>query len=492
MIGAVLGLTLACPAIGDNDEHRFVLTGSTLIDGTGNAPLIDSRIVISDGRFTCVSGPDGCTVSPNHREVDVSGTWITAGLIDTHAHLDLIDDPEKTADEQAIRFALGVTTVRDAGTQQLEELIGERQRASAPDLPVPRIVISANPLELYAERYGVALGDELVRHLVELGIDAVKIKYHTSTDLWRQEVQAASALGIPSWGHAFDTIGPPPVGITRAALSAGLDGITHLSWVAPFFQKPGHEVTPKPAETEFHEWRKSYWLTTDSDCVDALIEDVVRHGVWLEPNLVTEWYWWQRNLEPPQELAFLRTRPPRLIHMLVGHDELAERRPPTFPQPFAEMTDFVRRFHEAGGMIIAGTDEVRPGLDLHTEMALLRDAALSPLESLQAATRNAAIALARSDLGTIEVGKLADAVIYNSDPLDPDGTTMNIRQVIKGGTIYESDLLLDEFRTRYHDTVRELWINRALRLLRLCLFLAVVAGVGYWTRRRLLQWRPKN
>ena len=143
-------------------------------------------------------------------------------------------------------------------------------------------------------------------------------------------------------------------------------------------------------------------------------------------------------------------------------------------------------------MIIAGTDEVRPGLDLHTEMALLRDAALSPLESLQAATRNAAIALARSDLGTIEVGKLADAVIYNSDPLDPDGTTMNIRQVIKGGTIYESNLLLDEFRTRHHDTVRELWINSVLRLLRLCLFLAVVAGVGYWARRRLLPWRPKN
>ena len=124
-------------------------------------------------------------------------------------------------------------------------------------------------------------------------------------------------------------------------------------------------------------------------------------------------------------------------------------------------------------------------------MDLLRGAGLTPLESLQAATRNAAIALGRQDLGTVEVGKLADAVIYASDPLDPAGTTLNVRKVIKGGVIHEADPLLNEFRRRYRETVRDLWLNRALRLLRLCIFLAVAAGIGIWTLRRLPQWRPR-
>lgn len=147
--------------------------------------------MILDGRFACVSGPDGCVTAPGDREVDVSGTWITPGLIDTHAHLDPVVDPERTAEAQALRFALGITTVRDAGSLQLEALLEARGRASAPDLPVPRIVISARPLELYAESFGVALGGELVRLLLELGVDAIKIKDHISSDLWEQEISAA-------------------------------------------------------------------------------------------------------------------------------------------------------------------------------------------------------------------------------------------------------------------------------------------------------------
>jgi len=491
VVGAIFCLMFAFPPMGNAEQQRLVLAGATLIDGIDGTPIIDSRIVIVDGRFVCVSGPDGCASSPGDRQFDVSGTWITPGLIDTHAHLDPITDPKKTAAAQALRFALGITTVRDAGSEQLEALLNERKRASDPDLPVPRIVISARPLGLYAEHYGVKLGGELVRHLVELGVDAIKIKDHTTTDLWEQEVRTASELGIPIWGHTFDAIGPPPVSITQAALEAGLDGITHLSWIAPFCQKPGLEVTPQPPGVEIHEWRKGYWLTTDAACIDTLIAEVVRNGVWLEPTLVTEWYWWRQNLEPPHKLAFLRTRPPSLRDILTGHDALAERRPPTFPEPFARMTDFVRRFHEAGGMLIAGTDEVRPGLDLHAEMDLLRGAALTPLESLQAATRNAAIALGRQDLGTIEVGKLADAVIFASDPLDPAGTTLNVREVIKGGIIHESDALLNEFRRRYRENVRDLWVNRALRLLRLCIFLAIVAGIGIWALRRLPQRRRR-
>ena len=467
------------------DQNRFVMFGGTLIDGLGGPPVTSSRLIISEGRFVCVSGPHGCPSNAGDREIDLSGRWITPGLIDTHVHPRPNTDPLEMLTDMTLRFALGVTTVRDAGSGQLEAVLEERKHAENPERAVPRIVVSALPLELYARRYGVETGGELVRYLITLGVDAIKIKNHTSTDLWEQEVRTAAQLGVPVWGHAFDSIGPPPRAITRPAIEMGLDGITHLSWIAPFCQKSGHEVTPQPEGTEFHEWRKSYWLSTDPACVDALINDVVQAGVWLEPNLVSEWYWWGRNLKPPHSLAFLRKQPPTVLDIVTGRESLDEPTEATFSSFFPLMVDFVRRFHQAGGMLVTGSDEVRPGLDIHAEMAFFREAGLTPLQSLQTATRNAALALGRSDLGTIEPGKLADAVVYHSDPLDPGGTTLNIQTIVKGGELHDSDALLEPFRERYKNTVRTLWIKRALIFLGLCAALFITVPIGARTLRRL-------
>ena len=488
----LLALLFAAPKVVNAEQQRTVLVGANLIDGTGAAPLNASRIVIADGRFTCVSGPDGCPAMAGDRELDVSGTWITPGLMDTHVHPRPETDPGKMATDMALRFAFGITTVRGAGSGELEAILEERKRASAPELAVPRIVVSARPLEIYAERYSVKTGSELVRYLVALGVDAIKIKDHTSTELWQEEVRTASELGIPVWGHAYDSIGPPPRAVTRPAIALGLNGIAHLSWVAPFCQKSGYEVTPRPEGIELHEWRKSYWLTTDTACVDALIKDVVQAGVWLEPNLVSEWYWWGRDLNPPPELAFLRKLPPRLKDMVTGRDPLAEPTPATFPRFYPAMAAFVLRFHEAGGMLIAGADGLRPGLDLHAEMKLFREAGLTPMESLQTATRNAAIALGRNDLGTVEPGKLADAVIYTSDPLDPAGSSLNVQSVVKQGVIHATDPLLATFREAYRDKMRKLWRKRALRLLGLIAVLTVAGLAGFWAYRRLSRRRERQ
>ena len=66
----------------------------------------------------------------------------------------------------------------------------------------------------------------------------------------------------------------------------------------------------------------------------------------------------------------------------------------------------------------------------------------------------------RADIGTIEVGKLADAVVYSADPLGPVGSTLHIDRVIKGGVLYTADSLRAEFRNEYDARVRQLWTKR--------------------------------
>jgi imidazolonepropionase-like amidohydrolase len=92
----------------------------------------------------------------------------------------------------------------------------------------------------------------------------------------------------------------------------------------------------------------------------------------------------------------------------------------------------------AGIALRAGTDVgltyLFPGFSLHDELALLVEAGLTPLEALQAATRNTAQAVGLGgELGTIEVGKLADLVLLEADPLAAITNTTRIAVVVANG-----------------------------------------------------------
>jgi imidazolonepropionase-like amidohydrolase len=96
--------------------------------------------------------------------------------------------------------------------------------------------------------------------------------------------------------------------------------------------------------------------------------------------------------------------------------------------------------YRAGVPLIAGTDCLNPfclpGFSLHTELQLLVDAGLPPVDALRAATINAARFQGReSGMGSIEAGKVADLVLLNADPLDDIANTRDIECVIIRGRL---------------------------------------------------------
>jgi imidazolonepropionase-like amidohydrolase len=94
----------------------------------------------------------------------------------------------------------------------------------------------------------------------------------------------------------------------------------------------------------------------------------------------------------------------------------------------------------AGGLVVSGTDTPN-GINLHGELMAYTMAGMSPFEALTAATANPARALGL-DAGTIEVGKLADLVMVEGDPLADIANTTRVRRVIANGRVYELDQLL--------------------------------------------------
>ncbi len=95
---------------------------------------------------------------------------------------------------------------------------------------------------------------------------------------------------------------------------------------------------------------------------------------------------------------------------------------------------------KAGGTIVAGTDTPN-GLNLHGELNAYVKAGMTPFQALQAATVNSARAL-NLDAGAIAVGKLADIVLVDGNPLEDIGAALNVKHVIANGRSYTLDELL--------------------------------------------------
>ena len=107
---------------------------------------------------------------------------------------------------------------------------------------------------------------------------------------------------------------------------------------------------------------------------------------------------------------------------------------------FPEELKLVGRMYRAGVGILAGSDVynpyIFPGFSLHEELSLLVEAGLPPMAALQAATINAARFMGQADRrGTIEVGKIADLVLLDRDPLADIHNSTTIRAVVLDGTL---------------------------------------------------------
>ena len=115
---------------------------------------------------------------------------------------------------------------------------------------------------------------------------------------------------------------------------------------------------------------------------------------------------------------------------------------------WAEHLATVRAAYEAGVALQIGTDAENGvpsryhGVSLHWELENFVEASIPPLEVLRIATQEAAVAVgAGDDLGTLEVGKLADIVLLDANPLEDIKNTQAIWRVLKGGRVFDAEEL---------------------------------------------------
>ena len=412
----------------------LAIRGARLIDGTGAAAREGVTVVVQDGRITAVGADAQVKVPANAQVGDAAGKTVLPGLIDTHVHFrDWV--PE-------LFLATGVTAVRDGGNP-VEWILALKQKEAAGQMRSPRIFAVGNIIDAPPPERGyhttVSTPDEAraaAKKMLAAGVDGIKVYVKITPELVRPIAEEVHAAGKRLLGHITFS--------AREGALAGIDSLEHAAGVAIAIATDPARVTGLKEHDGVFGWR-----FMDSAKADDLIRLLVQRHVAIVPALST----WARGstLRPQFQaegarliadpgLAYLTDEAKgRVKNYGSQHGEEETRE---YAEDYTALKDFLQRFHRAGGLIAVGTDGgAMWGLSVHHEMQLLVDAGLSPLEAIKAATGAAAELIQAKDIGTIAVGKSADLIIVNGNPLLSIEDTKKVETVIQRGRIID---------TRYH------------------------------------------
>jgi len=474
MMGPILSLTLIIAMLANHitvfaqDKNIVAFVNVNVIPMEGERILEGHTVVVEGDRITAIGPKSEVTVPDGAQVIEADGQYLIPGLTDNHAH------PDGTPIALALYLANGVTTVRsfNATPEDFEkkaaiergEQLGPRLYIgpSVNGLPVSLVPLVNQLNRAVAPYFVIDLGPSTVtgcedaRRFVltahEMGADFIKTNLGLPLESFDCIVATANELGLPVKGHISTEVG------TEHFINSGAE-VQHATELYPFLSQ--ETIYDQPARHEDD-------LLLVEQNLPILIDVINANNMAFAPTLITPaWSFDQyEDLEGTLQRPEYRYYSPQVMQMLsnpqtnifytVAGIGFADEEYRDKIRAFG--LEFTKALFDGGVTLLAGSDatfEGGPvfGFSLHDELQLFVDAGLTPYQALETATRNPAIAMGEPDeWGTIEVGKRADLVLLNADPLDDIANTEQIAGVMaRGQWLTTSDLqhMLDDIVASY-------------------------------------------
>jgi imidazolonepropionase-like amidohydrolase len=397
-------------------EHSgaFAISGATLVDATGAAPIADSVVIVRNGRIGAAGPRSQVAIPPNMTVVDAKGQTLLPGLWEMHTHFSGVEFGPAL-------LAAGITTARDCGGE-FDYLVAQRDAVEKGVAVSPRLLLAglvdAGGLKAFGHVTAETpeQGRAMVNRYHAAGFRQIKLYTYLTPEVIQAIAAEAHRLGMSVTGHV------PQVFNAFQGVEAGMDQINHLFYITSVMRTP--VGTRGPVDINSEAARKALKFFKDHHTV---IDPTVGWSEMASHAKETD----VTSFEPGITKApfFLNAK-----FRAMNGGSTAEAR--------AQNLAVIGALHRAGIAIVPGSDTGLVGYGLHRELELYVQAGMTPLQAIQSATIVSARAMNLDrDSGTVEPGKRADLILVDGNPLANISDLRKVSRVVANGRLYDTGKL---------------------------------------------------
>ena len=425
-------------------QSTTVFRGGQLFDATDTTLTDNPGIVVRAGKIVARGATNLDTTGARIVQLDANQVLLP-GLIDLHAHyaVDFFGEGrvEETEGNPLLFLANGATTTFTAGEMQPEKMRRVRQAIERGERPGPRLLTSGPYFGKARPGWDTTRTPESIREEVDKwaarGVRHFKAK-RMQAELLRALIDQAHRHGATVTGHLGSGYGQSVN--PETAIDMGIDRIEHFL---------GGDQLPASAPA----YDSLPTATPDDPAFAAITEHFKRHHVYFDATISAYGYYGTRDSDLYNDWSDAQQYFTPYLRRTLSEDDNQEPIS-RFQQIFELKLDRIKAFYDAGAghLITLGTDHPSWGeylapFGVHRELQAFVRAGLPEAAALRIATINGARAVGMGDrLGTVEVGKWADLVVVNGNPLTDIRNARDTEWVMVRGDLYRADDLKEAAR----------------------------------------------
>ncbi|HEY4148151.1 MAG TPA: amidohydrolase family protein [Chitinophagaceae bacterium] len=482
---------------GEGPWPQLIIRGVILINGTGAPPIGPVDIVVEKNRITdiVILGSPGAPVpaksrpvlAPGGKELNAEGMYLMPGFIDMHGHIGGAQQGVSAEYVFKLWMGHGITTVRDPGCMNgldwvLEEKTKSQQNLiTAPRLKAYTVFGQGSKTAISTPAQAIAWVDENAKK----GADGVKF-FGAAPDIMKAALEENKRLGLRSACHhaQMDVARWNVLNSARAGLTSMEHwyGLPEALFADKTIQDYPLDYNYSDEQDRFEEAGKLWKQAAPpySERWNKVMNELLSLDFTIDPTfniyeanrdlMRARRAEWHEEYTLPSLWKFYE--PSRQSHGSYWHSWGTEQEI-SWKENYRLWMTFINEYKNRGGRVTVGTDAgfiyELYGFAYIRELELLREAGFHPLEVIRSATLYGAQALGMDkEIGTVEIGKLADFVIVDANPLEnlqvlygTGAITLTdknevirkggVKYTIKDGIVYDAKKLLEDVRKMVAD-----------------------------------------